>query len=618
MKKVSTLILGFTLLGSHYASANVLRIDNVRLYQPHSQSFSQPSRLYIQDDKIIEVTSLTVAGKDADQIVNANNQYGVAGLTDLHVHLGASGSSYSNFQYLPVATHFNSNLYLGVTNIVDLFSVEQTLQQADQLKQTQATPNLFYAGSLFTNPGGHGTQFGGGAREIATDDDIASAWQQHMAAKPSVTKAVIETFGGRSESLTDSQLALLGKRSKAAGLPYFVHVSTLQDAKRAIKAGATALAHGINDEPVDDDFVQLMIEHQVAYIPTLAVYFNPSAEREHQAISKQTHLLATVPEKLQQCLFGKGIKPTKGHDNTSKNRRHAQNNIMRLHKAGVIIGTGSDAGNPYTLHGTALHNEIQALRNAGLSAAQTINAATINSANILGRQKRIGQLAPGFEASFILVKDNPLTDITNLGKIATVYKSGQKINRAALITANQQIQPRGKACQGSALVTHKATRIIDDFSGDVKWQAISDQMMGGQSTARIEQVDGEFIIHSRLAAATTFGAWAGSQLEFSLAQDASDYQGIEITYLSSDSPIGLSVYHSEVKDWDHFSTLLQPSAQWRTVQIPFSELKQFGFGERVNWSAKSLSGINFVWRNMSQDKPLNNENRVKLSDVSYY
>ncbi|TMN46221.1 amidohydrolase, partial [Pseudoalteromonas piscicida] len=132
--------------------------------------------------------------------------------------------------------------------------------------------------------GGHGTQFGGHAYEIAKDEDIAALWKKHISTNPHVTKAVIETFGGVGKSLTDSQLSELGKRSKAANLPYFLHVSTLNDAKRAIKAGATALAHGINSEAIDDEFITLMKQHNVTYIPTLAVYHNHSDEKHNHTI----------------------------------------------------------------------------------------------------------------------------------------------------------------------------------------------------------------------------------------------------------------------------------------------------------------------------------------------
>ncbi|XQF91409.1 hypothetical protein ACOBV8_20975 (plasmid) [Pseudoalteromonas espejiana] len=143
-------------LASHFSAYAIdLRVDNIRLYQSSSQSFSA-LLLYIDDGKIVSITKATDQLQNADNTINANNQYAIPGLIDLHVHLGSSGSNFSEFQYLPVKSHFNSNLYLGVTNIVDLFSFEQTLNEAAQLKATQVTPNLFYAGTLFTNPGGHG------------------------------------------------------------------------------------------------------------------------------------------------------------------------------------------------------------------------------------------------------------------------------------------------------------------------------------------------------------------------------------------------------------------------------------------------------------------------------
>ncbi|WDE13071.1 CIA30 family protein [Thalassomonas haliotis] len=618
MSALAKIAMAVTLFSSSLVNATDIRIDNIRIYQPQAQAFSQPARLYIHQGKIVEVAELTKPIKSADEVIDANNQYAVAGLTDLHVHLGASGSNYSEFQYLPVESHFNSNLYLGVTNIVDLFSFDSTLQAAARLKQTQATPNLFYAGSLFTNPGGHGTQFGGGALEIADDQDIEHLWQQHMARNPKLTKAVIETFGGHGESLTDSQLSELGKRSKAADLPYFVHVSSLEDGKRAIRAGATALAHGINDEVLDDEFIQLMRRHRVAYIPTLSVYFNHSAQSRQQTISSQPHLLATVPEKLQDCLFENVPAPSKRQALMWQKRQVAFDNITRLHQAGVLIGTGSDAGNPYTLHGTALHNELQALHQSGLTAAEVLNAATINSAAIINQQQQIGQLTTGYEASFLLVRDNPLKNLANLGNIQAVYKSGKKIARSSLVAANQSIIPQGKACHVSAQQADKVNKLIDDFNGETKWQTVTDQMAGGQSRASLEQVAGELTITSSLGKATAFGAWTGGQLQFDRNVNATDFKGLEITYKSSGAPIALSVYHSEVKDWDHFSTLIQPSEQWRTVKIPFSQLKQFGFGNQITWSAKNLSGLNFVWRTKPGANAITDNNYLKLDEISYY
>ena len=607
------------LLMSLNVNAIDLRIDNVKLYQNESQTFSALSRLYIEDGKIIETTSMDQIAKSADEIMNANNQYIVPGLIDLHVHLGASGSNYgAEFQYLPVASHFNSNLYLGVTNIVDLFSFDNTLSEAKSLTEQQIAPNLFYAGALFTNPGGHGTQFGGAALEVTSDDAIAALWQQHMARKPNVTKAVIETFGGHGKSLTDHQLTEIGKRSKAAGLPYFVHVSTLKDGKRAIRAGATALAHGINSELIDEEFIKLMLDNKVAYIPTLAVYHNHNEEHENRHISNQSHLLKTVHKKLQHCLFENVPEPSVWKNQVWKKHDIAYKNVITLYQAGIVIGTGSDAGNPYTLHGSGLHNEIQILNKAGLKPGQIINAATSDAAKVINQANVIGQLKPGFEASFILLANNPLKDISNLSKISSVYKSGKLVNRNDLIVKNAEISPQGEKCHVQTEIANKAMTVIDDFKGELKWQPISDQMMGGQSSSQVNSKENELIVETRLGKPTGFGAWAGTQLMFNKPADASDYQGIKVTFKGSNIPFGISVYHSEVKDWDHFYTNIQPSSQWQTVKIPFNTLKQFGYGAKKQWSAKSLSGLSFVWRTAPNIKISDKGNKILVREISYF
>ncbi|WJG10322.1 CIA30 family protein [Aliiglaciecola sp. LCG003] len=619
---MNKLSLGIASLVSVFSCFNAqaidLRVDNIRLYQSQSQSFSQPSTLYIDDGKITEIASSSAKSKNADAIVDANNNYAIPGLIDLHVHLGASGSNYGKaFQYLPVTSHFNSNLYLGVTNIVDLFSVDQTLNEAKQLAQSTLSPNFFYAGALFTNPGGHGTQFGGSALEVTDDAAIERLWQQHMARNPHVTKAVIETFGGHGASLTDNQLSELGKRSKAAGLPYFIHVSTLADGKRAIRAGATALAHGINIELIDDEFIELMVKHKVAYIPTLAVYHNHSAEKASQAVSSDSALLEAVPQKLKGCLFDEVPPPPKWKDIAWQNRQLAYQNIRLLSQAGIVIGAGSDAGNPYTLHGTALHNEIQALHESGLTPAQVINAATVDAAKII-QQSDIGQLKKGFEASFILLERDPIKDLSQLKNIHGVYKSGKLVNRERLVEQNKAVTPYGEACNAEEVVGLKSAKVIDDFADEIQWQEISDSMMGGQSKASISKQDKVLTITTHLGKPGGFGAWAGGQLLFDNPVDASRFKGVKITYRGSKIPFGISVYHSDVVDWDHFSSTLAPSQEWRTLEVHFDQLKQFGFGSPIQWSANKLTGISFVWRTMSGQEIASNANSLEISEISYF
>jgi imidazolonepropionase-like amidohydrolase len=98
--------------------------------------------------------------------------------------------------------------------------------------------------------------------------------------------------------------------------------------------------------------------------------------------------------------------------------------------AGVPIGFGTDAGvgAPY---GWSAHAEIADMVVAGMTPAQAIVAATRTSAGIL-RLDRLGTIAAGKSADFIVLDANPIDDIRNTRRIAQVYVRGRRVDRASL------------------------------------------------------------------------------------------------------------------------------------------------------------------------------------------
>ena len=68
---------------------------------------------------------------------------------------------------------------------------------------------------------------------------------------------------------------------------------------------------------------------------------------------------------------------------------------------------------------------------AGMTPAQVIVAATRNAADLL-RLTDVGTVATGKSADFLVLDANPLDDITNTRRIASVYLRGTALDRAAL------------------------------------------------------------------------------------------------------------------------------------------------------------------------------------------
>lgn len=106
--------------------------------------------------------------------------------------------------------------------------------------------------------------------------------------------------------------------------------------------------------------------------------------------------------------------------------------VGAMNQAGVEILAGTDTLNPFCLPGFSLHDELGLLVRAGLTPLQALQAATINPARFLGREKDLGTVAPGKLADLVLLDASPLDDIGNTRKIFAVVFGGKLFPRASL------------------------------------------------------------------------------------------------------------------------------------------------------------------------------------------
>jgi imidazolonepropionase-like amidohydrolase len=112
--------------------------------------------------------------------------------------------------------------------------------------------------------------------------------------------------------------------------------------------------------------------------------------------------------------------------------KHNLEIVKAMNAAGAPLLAGTDTPNPYTYPGFSLHDELELLVSAGLSAAEALDAATGRAAQILGVESDFGSVQEGKVANLVLLDANPLEDIRNTRRIQAVILRGQYLDRKRL------------------------------------------------------------------------------------------------------------------------------------------------------------------------------------------
>jgi imidazolonepropionase-like amidohydrolase len=102
--------------------------------------------------------------------------------------------------------------------------------------------------------------------------------------------------------------------------------------------------------------------------------------------------------------------------------------LRAMHAAGVPLLAGTDTNT----FGFALHRELEALVEAGLSPGAALQTATINPARFAGLENEVGRVAARYAADLVLLDADPLQDIRNTSRINAVILRGQLLDRVAL------------------------------------------------------------------------------------------------------------------------------------------------------------------------------------------
>jgi imidazolonepropionase-like amidohydrolase len=444
-------ILSVTVIAAIPQTAPLIIIDHPTIIDGNGGPARVNGAIVIQGERIQQIGPRgTIKPGPGMTVIDATGKFVIPGLIDAHIHFDQSGDiftrpdavdlravrSYADElewtkKRLPVT--LMRYLASGVTSVIDMGGPLWTFEVRDLAAKTVNAPRVAVAGPL-----------------ISTADDSAFSETDpslFVASTPEMARDLVRRNADRRPDLTkilfirgngdiDRQFAVVkaaAEESHARGIRVAIHATELETAKLALRAGADILVHSVEDRRVDREFIDLAKSLNVLYIPALLVtegydeVFGQAVKlTDIEQELGDPEVIATWSQlaKTPAAQIPRGVPPPILRDSQQTQFM----NLQLLESTGIRVAAGSDAGNIGTLHGPAIHRELELMVSAGMRPAAILIAATKNAAAVMGREAELGTLEKGKYADLVILNADPLRDIRNTRKIFKVIRNGVVID----------------------------------------------------------------------------------------------------------------------------------------------------------------------------------------------
>lgn len=393
----------------------------------------------VQSGKIVEYPAIFVSeegritsiadtrtvrwGADVEQI-DLGDKTILPGLIDMHVHLdspadigGYRGLEFTDsFWAMTAVGNAQAMLNAGFTTVRNVGS-----QNRNDIGLKQAIENGYTVGPRIV-PGGHALGATGGhcdstflppslekngKEEGIGDTPEELRYQVRRQRKYGSEVIKVCATGGvfsrntepGQQQLSETELRAIAEEAHQWGLRTAAHAHGADGIKAAIKAGIDTIEHA---SLVDDEGIKLAVQRARPVWFSMDIFNTDYTQSE----GKKNGVL---------------------EDNLRKDREVAQiqrDNFRKAVRAGVKMVFGSDAG--VMPHGSA-GGQFKYMVEYGMTPLQAIQAATINGAQALGREKDVGAIAVGRYADIIAVDGDPTSNVRTLEQVAAVVKGGVRV-----------------------------------------------------------------------------------------------------------------------------------------------------------------------------------------------
>lgn len=334
---------------------------------------------------IAEISESTRTVPDAIEIDVAGLTV-LPGLIDAHAHVTQASGDFNeilswspNYHAARTSRVMHEMLLRGFTLVRDMGGADTGLVRAVD-ERLMTGPRLKAGGPIFAPTGGH-------VLTKVCDGEVELRRALRAEFRDGADHAKLTLSGGvvskmRLEALgfSDAEVLAAVDEARLAHRYIAAHVYTAEAIARALRLGVRTIEHG---NMLDDECIQLFLERNAFYVPTLATYWT--------TLNGFTgHGLDAAKKAAVESIFERGLE-----------------SLAKASASGVPIGYGTD------LHGDGLPFQLEEfrLRARVQEPLDILRSATLVGAEIVDETGRAGVVAEGAYADLIAVDGDPLADI---------------------------------------------------------------------------------------------------------------------------------------------------------------------------------------------------------------